>query len=78
MGGLKGVPAPAPSSTNRAKSHWRGKTLKSKTTAMDALACNAVRLLVSCLAYQVTHLTRRAMAKATGTGWRLGACASGC
>ena len=61
--------APALSSTNRAKSHWRGKTLKSKTPAMDAFACNEVRLLVSCLAYQVMHITRRAMAKATGTGW---------
>lgn len=31
MGELKDVPAPALSSTNRATSHWRGKTLKSKT-----------------------------------------------
>jgi len=71
MGELKDVLAPALSSTNRAKSHWRGKTLKSKTPAVDAFACNEVRLLVSCLAYQVMHIARRTMAKATGTGWSL-------
>ena len=65
MGELKDVLAPALSSTNRAKSHWRGKTLKSKTPAVDAFACNEVRLLVSCLAYQAMHIARRAMAKAT-------------
>ncbi len=36
MGELKDVLAPALSSTNRAKSHRRGKTLKSKTPAVDA------------------------------------------
>jgi len=71
MGELKDVLAPALSSTNRAKSHWRGKTLKSKTPAMDAFACNEVRLLVSCLAYEIMHIVRRAMAMATGTGWSL-------
>ena len=38
MGELKDVLAPALSSTNRAKSHWRGKTPKSKTPAVDAFA----------------------------------------
>ena len=71
MGELKDVLAPALSSANRAKSHWRGKTLKSKTPAVDAFACNEVRLLIACLAYQVMHIARRAMAKATGTGWSL-------
>ena len=61
----------AHSSTNRAKSHWRGKKLKSKTPAIDAFACNEVRLLVACLAYQIMHIARRVMAKATGTGWSL-------
>ena len=42
MGELKDVLAPALSSTNRAKSHWRGKTLKSKTPPVDAFACNEV------------------------------------
>ena len=46
MGELKDVLAPALSSTNRAKSHWRGKTLKSKPPAVDAFACNEVPLLI--------------------------------
>ncbi len=71
MGELKDVLAPALSSTNRAKSHWRGKKPKSKTPAVDAFACNEVRLLIACLAYQVMHVARRAMAEATGTGWSL-------
>jgi hypothetical protein len=77
MGELKDVLAPALSSTNRAKSHWRGKTLKSKTPATDAFACNEVRLLISRLACGIMHIARRAMAAATGTGWSA-ACASGC
>ncbi|WP_420024073.1 IS1380 family transposase (plasmid) [Cereibacter azotoformans] len=71
MGELKDVLAPALSSTNRAKTHWRGKKPKSKTSAVDAFACNEVRLLVACLAYQVMHIARRAMAQVTGTGWSL-------
>jgi len=71
MGELKDVLAPALSSTNRAKSHWRGKKLKSTTPAVDAFACNEVRLLIACLAYELMHIARRAMAKATGTGWSL-------
>jgi hypothetical protein len=71
MGELKDVLAPALSSTNRAKSHWRGKTLKSKTPAVDAFACKEVRLLVACLAYPIMHIARHVMAKATGTGWSL-------
>jgi hypothetical protein len=71
MGELKDVLAPALSSTNRAKSHWRGRAPKSKTSAVDAFACNEVRLLIACLAYQVMHVARRAMARATGTGWSL-------
>jgi hypothetical protein len=71
MGELKDVLAPALSSTNRAKSHLRGRTPKSKASAVDAFACNEVRLLIACLAYQVMHVARRAMARATGTGWSL-------
>jgi len=83
MGELKDVLAPALSSTNRAKSHWRGKKLKSKTPAVDAFACNEVRLLIACLAYQVMHIARRVLAKGPGIAWtgRAGACAacaSGC
>lgn len=71
MGELKDVLAPPLSSTNRPKSHWRGRTPQSCADAVDAFACNEVRLLVSLLAYQVMHIARRAMAAATGTGWSL-------
>jgi hypothetical protein len=71
MGELKDVLDPALSSTNRAKSHWRGRKPKSATPAVDAFACNEVRLLIACLAYEVMHIARRAMARATGTGWSL-------
>ncbi len=71
MGELKDVLAPALSSTNRAKSHWRGRKPKTETPAIDAFACNEVRLLIALLAYQVMHVARRAMARATGTGWSL-------
>ena len=30
-----------------------------------------MRLLISILAYQLMHIARRAMARATGTGWSL-------
>ena len=61
----------AHSSTNRAKLHWRGKTLKSNTPAMDAFACNDVRLLVSCPSCEIMHIARSAIAMATGAGWSL-------
>lgn len=71
LGELKDVLAPALSSTNRAKSHWQGRKPKSATPAVDAFACNEVRLLIACLAYEVMHIARRAMARATATGWSL-------
>jgi hypothetical protein len=71
MGELKDVLAPALSSTNRPKSHWRGRRPRSATEAVDAFACNEVRLLISVLTYQLMHIARPAMARATGTGWNL-------
>ena len=71
MGELKDVLAPALSSTNRPKAHWRGRRLQSTSEAVDAFACNEVRLLISILAYQLMHVARRAMARATRTGWSL-------
>jgi len=71
MGELKDVLAPALSSTNRPKSHWRGRKPRSASDAVDAFASNEVRLLISLIAYQVMHIARRAMARATGTGWSL-------
>ena len=71
MGELMDVLAPALSSTNRPKTHLRGKKPKTAAPAVDAFACNEVRLLIAMLAYQVMHLARRAMARATGSAWSL-------
>jgi hypothetical protein len=71
MGELKDVLAPALSSANRAKTHVRGRKPRSAAKAVDAFACNEVRLLLSLMAYQVMHIARRTMARATGTGWSL-------
>ncbi len=71
MGELMDVLAPALSSTNRPKTHLRGKKPKTAAPAVDAFACNEVRLLIAMLAYQVMHVARRAMARATGSAWSL-------
>jgi hypothetical protein len=71
MGELKDVLAPALSSANRPKTHVRGQTPRSAAKGVDAFACNEVRLLLSLMAYQVMHIARRTMARATGTGWSL-------
>ena len=71
MGELMDVLAPALSSTNRPKTHLRGKTPKTTAPAVDAFACNEVRLLIAMLAYQTMHVARRAMARATGSPWSL-------
>lgn len=71
MGELMDVLDPALSSTNRPKSHVRGKKPKTSTPAVDAFACNEVRLLMAMLAYQIMHVTRRAMARKTKTPWSL-------
>ena len=71
MGELKDVLNPALSSSNRPKTHVRGRKPRSAAPAVDAFACNEVRLLISLIAYQLMHISRRAMARATGTGWSL-------
>jgi hypothetical protein len=71
MGELMDVLSPTLSSTNRAKTHLRGKKPKSVTPAVDAFACNEVRLLIAMLAYQIMHVARGAMARATKTPWSL-------
>ena len=58
-------------SANRPKSHLRGKKPKTVTPAVDAFACNEVRLLIAMLAYQTMHVARRAMARATRSPWSL-------
>lgn len=71
MGELKDALDPALSSTNRPKTYVRGRKPRSAAPAIDAFACNEVRMLISMMAYQLMHIARRAMARATGTGWSL-------
>jgi hypothetical protein len=70
MSELMDVLAPTLSSTNRPKTHLRGKKPKTVTPAVDAFACNEVRLLIAMLAYQTMHMARRAMARATRSPWK--------
>jgi len=71
MGELKDVLAPALSSTNRPKWHGQARRPQSASEAVDTFAFNELRLLISILAYQLMHIARRAMARATSTGWSL-------
>ena len=71
MGELMDVLDAALSSTNRPKSHVRGKQQKTAAEAVDAFACNEVRLQISMLADGVMHVACRAMARATGSAWSL-------
>jgi hypothetical protein len=71
MGELKDALAPALSSTNRPKTHVRGRKPRSAAPAINAFACNEVRMLISMTSYQLMNIARRAMARATGTGWSL-------
>ena len=61
----------AHSSTDRATSSVRGKKPKTAAPAVDAFACNEVRLLIPMLARQIMHAARSAVARATGSAWSL-------
>ena len=71
MGELMDVLAPALSSTPRAKRHYRGRRLPTRTSDLDAFARNEALRLLHLLAYQVLHTGRRLMETATQTGWSL-------
>jgi len=49
----------------------RGKKPKTEAPAIDAFACNEVRLLIAMIAYQKMQVARRAMTRATKTPWSL-------
>ena len=79
MGELKDVLDPSLSSTNRPKTHVRGRKPRSAAPAIDAFACNEVRMLISMMAYQLMHIARRAMARAQAApAGACAACASAC
>jgi hypothetical protein len=71
MGELMHVFDPALSSSPRAKSHYRGETPTKRTPAGDSFAINEVRLLLNALAYNVAHVVRTLLERATGRGWSL-------
>ena len=71
MGELMDVFDPALSSSPRPKSHYRGEVPEHRTASGDSFAINEALLLLNALAYNITHVLRLKMAKATGEGWSL-------
>ncbi|MBF0186261.1 MAG: IS1380 family transposase [Magnetococcales bacterium] len=71
MGEMKDVLDPALSSTNRVKRHYQGKEIENKTAPRDAMAANAVLLLMNCLAYNMIHVVRVLLEKQTKEDWSL-------
>ena len=62
---------PMLSSTNRPKKHYRGEAPKKKTPGRDPFACNEALLLLSALAYNLVHVIRCCVERATQRGWSL-------
>ena len=71
MGEVMSVLDPALSSSPRPKSHYRGEEPVRRYASGDSFAVNEVLLLLNLLAYDILHVTRLAMEKATGEGWSL-------
>jgi hypothetical protein len=71
FGELMDVLAPALSSTQRTKRHYRGNPLPALPTGLDAVARNEALLLLHLMAYELMHAGRRMMEIATRTGWGL-------
>src|SRR3954471_5290301 len=71
FGELMDVLAPALSSTQRSKRHYRGNPLPALPTSLDAVARNQALLLLHLMAYELMHAGRRLMEIATRTGWSL-------
>ena len=71
LGELMSVVSPALSSTSRRKSHYRGKKIAKREKGVDPFACNQVRLLLAGFGYQIMHVQRALLERATGTGWSL-------
>jgi hypothetical protein len=71
QGELKDVLAPALSSTNRSKTHYRGRELAAPLTQINAFEVNEVRLLLNALAYNLMHAARVVLEQITSEGWSL-------
>ena len=75
IGDFKTVLRPALPSTNRPKSHLRGKKPQvSRPVPRDAYACNEANLLLYALAYNLANTARRILARATRESWALRRC----
>ena len=71
MGELMSVVNPALSSSPRPKRHYRGRPVEHPGPGIDAFACNEARLLLAVFGYQIMHVQRSILERATSTGWSL-------
>jgi len=71
QGEWKDVFDPALSSSPRPKSTYGGQEPARRYASGDSFAINEVRLLLDALAYNILHVGRTLMEKATGEGWSL-------
>ena len=71
MGELMSVVNPALSSSPRPKRHYRSRPVEHPGPGIDAFACNEARPLLAVFGYQIMHVQRAILERATGTGWSL-------
>lgn len=71
MGELMSVVEPMLSSSPRPKESYNGRPIKLANSSVDSFAVNEARLLLGAWAYNLMHVGRTLMEKATGTGWGL-------
>jgi hypothetical protein len=71
LGEFKNALAPALSSSQRTKSHYRGKKPSKQYDSSDAFNSNEAILLMNALAYNLLHAVRTLLERATGNGWSL-------
>lgn len=71
FGDFKNALGPALSSTQRRKSHYRGRAPEKRTASVDPFAINETRLLLNALAFQLMHTLRSLLARETKQGRRL-------
>lgn len=71
MGELMNVLEPALSSSPRPKRHYRGLIPNQRTSSCDAFSHNEVILLLNMLSYNICHVGRVLMERATRKGWSL-------
>jgi len=55
----------------RPKRWYQGRPVGQRGPSVDAFTCNEVRLLVALFGYQIMHVLRTRLERATQTGWSL-------